>query len=100
MSIATTIFEQLGGNRFVGMTGARNFISRGNSLTFKITKACNKITHVEIELTHSDTYRMVMYNCRHTKNGFKQQIVRDISPVYAGQLQGIFTEETGLYTRL
>lgn len=100
MSVTNTIFTQLGGNRFVAMTGARNFTSTKNALTFKITRALNKITHVEIALTADDTYRMIFYNCRCTKNGIKREVVRAFTQVYCNQLQGIFTEETGLYTRL
>ena len=35
--IATTILQQLGGaNRLHAMTGAYNFVNRGNGLSFKI----------------------------------------------------------------
>ena len=32
MTIANTILEQLGGNKFIAMTGAKNFVSDGNTL--------------------------------------------------------------------
>ena len=32
MTIANTILEQLGGNKFIAMTGAKNFLSNGSTL--------------------------------------------------------------------
>ena len=32
MNIASTILEQLGGNKFIAMTGASHFVSDGNTL--------------------------------------------------------------------
>jgi hypothetical protein len=37
MTVARTILDQLGGARFVAMTGAREFVGSADSLTFKVS---------------------------------------------------------------
>lgn len=95
MTIAQTILQQLGGGRFIAMTGARNFIaseaSDGRGL---LRFAVPRIGIVTITLTAMDDY-----------------IVRIIAPrtgaekamregVYADNLQAVFSKMTGLATRL
>ena len=38
MKVAQTIFEQLGGNKFVAMTGSKNFVASENFLRMNLTK--------------------------------------------------------------
>ena len=38
MSIASIILEQLGGNKFIAMTGASHFVSDGNTLRMTLPK--------------------------------------------------------------
>jgi hypothetical protein len=100
--IAHTIFEQLGGRKFIAMTGAKNFVSHSsiNSLSFKVPHAAKKITYVEITLNERDLYDMEFRNVRFTKNGGKNELVEIHKDVFFDQLQEIFTSETGLYTSL
>ena len=98
--VAETILQQLGGNRFMAMTGARGLTYDENSLTFKITRAQNKITHVKITLDPSDTYNVSFINCRKTAKGFKNEVVKSFSDVFNVHLSDCFTSQTGLYTRL
>lgn len=100
MIVAKTILEQLGGRRFISMTGARDFIGSGNGLTFKIpggggfTK--NSVNAVRITLDPSDTYHIEFLRIRK----FEVKTIADHSNIYAEQLQEIFKEETGLNTSL
>lgn len=41
--IATTILKQLGGNRFLAMTGAKHLAYGDNDLRFRLPKAKDKI---------------------------------------------------------
>lgn len=93
--IAKIILEQLGGNKFVAMTGAKNFVVGPECLYFQIPKT-NGITQVTITLDVNDTYRMEFSTVRK----FVPIILSTHSNVYADQLQSIFTEQTGLATRL
>lgn len=94
--IAETILAQLGGNRFKAMTGASSF-SYGNAcLTFRIGSNPKKIKAVRITLEPSDTYKMEFLAIRK----FEVKTLSEVSGVYCDMLQDIFTEKTGLYTKL
>ena len=92
LSVAKEILRQLGGNRFITMTGAKNLAADDNILSFKIMRNSNKITHVKIELNFMDTYDITFYNIVGI-NIKKEYTVRN---VYFDQLQDVFTVHTGL----
>ncbi len=96
MTIAQTILQQLGGNRFIAMTGAKYFVDCGNALQFTLPN--RKINSVVVRLDGDDTYTM-LFN-KKTNYGIDIKCVASESGLYADQLQSTFTEKTGLYTRL
>lgn len=97
-AIVETILRQLGGRRFIVMTGANNFLSDGPKLTFRVpgTMTHNHINYVTIGLDEMDTYTLKFYNIR----GMKVKEIASDSSIYFDQLQSIFTERTGLDTHL
>ncbi len=93
--VASTILEQLGGGRFVAMTGAC-YMTAGDqclNLRFKGSKAAN---HLTVKLEPSDTYTLTFGKVR----GMNYTKLEPITGVYAEDLQRIFTSTTGLHTRL
>lgn len=98
MTVSKTILAQLGGNKFIAMTGAKNFVGGNDSLAFSIpgTMTKNKSNKVRIVLDPSDTYTMTFYKIR----GIDFKEVDSVSGVYAEDLQRIFAAKTGLDTRL
>ena len=100
--IAATILNQLGGRRFVMMTGAKDFIITKNELSFKIGRNCNSINRILISLDPSDTYTMKFCCDRLSKKTFEfsRKIVNEISDVYCDMLQPVFTQYTGLETKM
>jgi hypothetical protein len=98
MSIAKTILEQLGGNRFVAMTGAKNFGDTGNGLAFQVPASLtkNRINAVKVVLDPSDTYTVKFL--RITSKELKT--VSQHSMIYCDQLKELFESETGLLTHL
>ena len=108
--IATTILQQLGGNRFVAMTGAKDFLAIKNGLQFKIGRNASKANRVEIKLNGSDLYDMqfIAYRpysvkvdhkrCEVREIPEKRTTVREYNDIFFDQLQELFTETTGLYT--
>lgn len=97
---AQTILSQLGGNRFVAMTGCSNFLSDTNSLSFKLPRGvANKATHCTVTLDSSDTYTVEFVKCNMRAVVYRQ-VVAETSGVYADQLCELFTRATGLYTSL
>lgn len=95
--IARIILEQLGGSRFLAMTGAKNLMHGDATLSMHIPLS-NGINRVSITLDIDDTYRVTFskYNARK----MDVTIVHTQSTVYNDQLQELFTNQTGLATRL
>lgn len=102
LSVAETILAQLGGNKFVAMTGAKNILGDKSKLQFQLPRnfAKSGINSVVIELLPSDTYKMVFYKLGTARNLYAPTIVSEVEGCQFDQLQDIFTRTTGLYTRL
>ncbi len=98
MEIAKTILEQIGGNRFIKMTGAKNLLAHESALSFKLPSrfAKNGINYVKITLDPSDTY--IMYFGKIFKHTITD--IATYTDVYFDGLQNMFTRETGLDTHL
>jgi len=98
LTVANVILEQLGGRRFIAMTGARNILGDATSLQLKIGRgARDGITNLRVELDlGSDTYTVTFYRIR----GTKVAEVADFSMVHGDQLRSIFTSTTGFDTSL
>ena len=94
--VAKTILQQLGGNKFIAMTGAKNFGSSKNSLQFKIGRNSKSISHVIITLKSSDLYDVEFIRMR----GVNRKVVKKLKGVYADQLQKMFQKYTGMRTSL
>ena len=94
--IASTILEQLGGNKFIVMTGSKNMRYGDASLNMQLTKNNIKAKYLSIELCSDDTYTMTFSKLVK----YEQVILKEIKGVYCDMLQEIFTEVTGLYTSL
>ena len=95
--VAETILAQLGGRRFLVMTGAKASSDR-NTLILKLPRgARNSIKAVVITLEPSDTYSMRFV--KQARDG-TVTTVRQLDQVYAEDLQRIFTDVTGLETSL
>lgn len=113
--IAQIILEQLGGNKFLVMTGSKVKYcgdNNGNSyIMFSLTKNLLHAQFLKITLTAMDDYTMQFSKIKRTLNkdlaklGIKiydeeHQILKTIEGVYCDMLQDIFEEQTGLYTTL
>lgn len=95
--VAQTIFEQLGGNRFAAMTGAKHFVRGPNWLQFSIGRgAFNGINRIKITLDVFDTYTMEFFKRR----GTDCKRISIIHGIYADRLQARFTAETDFDTHL
>ena len=94
--IAKTILQQLGGNKFIAMTGAKNLGHTNKGLQMKIGKNSKGITHVKVTLTSMDTYEVEFIKVR----GTNIKVVKKVKGVYADQLGEIFKKYTGMNVRL
>ena len=95
---AEEVLQQLGGRRFIAMTGAKNFVKndKDKSIVFRVPKAKNSINTIRITLTSMDLYNVEFISVR----GTNIKTVATEKGVYNDQLQKIFTKYTGLYTSL
>ena len=95
--IAKTILKQLGGNKFIAMTGAKNLGHTNKGLQMKIGRNAKGVTHVIIDLDRGkDLYDIEFVKVR----GTKRTTVKKLKGIYADQLGKIFTQYTGLHIRL
>lgn len=101
MTVANTILAQLGGRRFITMTGATSFSGSANALGFRVPSRMtkNRISGVRITLDPNDTYT-VKFLAQRRAPSFEVYTVAEHSMIYADQLETIFSTETGLATHL
>lgn len=108
--IANTILNQLGGGRFIIMTGSKDFMAIENGLKMSLAKNESKANRLEITLNGADLYDMTFYRYtpwrfstrggKFTEYPEKITIIKEYKNCYFDQLQELFTNVTGLYTRL
>jgi hypothetical protein len=111
-----TIAEQIGGNKFLVMTGSKFQYFGYDELGYvylmiKLTKNTSKAQYLKIQLNGLDLYDLTFSRIKKTQNpeykamGIKIYdeeivIVKEYKDVYADMLQEIFTSVTGLLTKL
>lgn len=112
MNTAQIILQQLGGNKFIAMTGAKNFVADGYTLRMTLPRNGSKANRLWITLDADDTYTMRFF--KYTAGGLKvnykkgtadfvepkEEEVKTYYGVYCDMLQELFTEVTKMYTRL
>ena len=91
----TETLKQLGGNKFIAMTGAKDFGVGPKGMSFKIGRNSKRVNYIRIDLKN-DLYNMEFMWV--SKRGVK--VVKKVKGVYNDQLQKVFTKYTGMYTRL
>jgi hypothetical protein len=96
---ANTILAQLGGGKFLAMTGARDLLSFDTGLIFALPRgAKNKANKVRVTLDASDTYTVEFF--RFSGRTLELTPVGAVAGVYADNLRPVFTEATGLHCTL
>lgn len=97
-AVAQTILQQLGGGKFVAMTGAKNLGHTANSLQFRLPAnfAKDGINFVRVTLNGRDLYDVEFGKLR----GVKYSVIKIDKNIYADMLADLFTRRTGLDTSL
>lgn len=102
--VSSTILQQLGGRRFISMTGAKNFLGDEKSLMFSLPSTRHfvkdGINKVRITLDPRDTYRIEFMKIGKRKGIPHVDVVKEAEGIYHDVLQEVFTRHTGLTTRL
>lgn len=104
---ATILIEQLGGRKFIAMTGTKNFITdnANGTPTLRMDLKANfgGVNRLQIALNANDTYTMYFYKLAIGKStNWEAKVTKEqtFAGVYSDMLQSIFTKVTGLYTKL
>ena len=87
--VAMEILRQLGGRRFIMMTGANQFVSGSNWAAFKLPRAKDGNRRVKITLNSMDTYDIKFMSLGGKTN-------KSIKGIYNDQLKEIISRYTGL----
>lgn len=91
--VAKTILAQLGGGRFVAMTGAHSISGGDNFLRLRF-RGSRRVNYLRVALTSDDTYDVEFAQIGRSEVRNQAQI----EGVYAEQLQEVFCRYTGLDT--
>jgi len=94
METAKVILHQLGGNKFIAMTGAKHLVATERGLQFRIGRNTSTANSITIDLNNTDTYTVKFWNIR----GAKIHLLEEYNMVHADSLQELFTSYTGLAT--
>lgn len=89
--IAQTIINQLGGNCFIAMTGAKQFVSFADGVQFSLPRG----RKVRISL-NADLYSLELFTIR---TGTVRRLGLE-TQIYADKLAAEFSKMTGLDTHL
>ena len=97
--VANIIKQQLGGNKFMAMTGAKNYNQNDTSLSLYFPKLLikNKGNILTISLKQDDTYTLQFSYLDKNMNLNEESIYEE---VYAGMLHDIISDVTGLVVSL
>ena len=95
---AKELLNQLGGMKFITMTGAKNFATDKSKkeMHMKIGRNSKGISHIRIRLTSMDLYDMEFLQVRAGKIKIKSKE----KGVYGDQLGKMFKKNTGMNVRL
>lgn len=95
-AIAQTILAQLGGGKFVAMTGAKCLAAGQDYLSFRIPRSKDGVNYVKIKLTLMDMYEVEFGKIR----GVDYRVVKTSEMIYNDCLRECFEDATGLRTSL
>ena len=95
--VARIIWEQLGGNKFRVMTGAKNLLNLGDGIAMKLGRNSSNSNYLKITLNSMDLYDMKF--CKLTRK-FEEKSVCEYNNIYNDMLTDQFTAHTGMYTSL
>jgi hypothetical protein len=95
--VPETILSQLGGSRFIAMTGAKNLVFAADLLQFDV-RGANRISKVQVKLEANDTYTVHFF--RWNRRALSLDPVAAVVGVTCELLRQVFTSHTGLLTSL
>jgi len=80
------VIKQLGGGRFIAMTGAKDFFIGPKGVVFKIGRNSKGVNYVRINLNSMDTYDVEYLSVRN----YKEKVKSKAKGIYADMLRDSF----------
>ena len=101
MQTAQTIINQLGGHKFVVMTGAKEIYATQSGVQFKVSGK-DGINFVKVDLTSADLYDVTYARKTFSRKTLTASNVVKASSngLYFDMIRADFESKTGLYTSL
>jgi len=96
LDVANTILQQLGGRKFIAMTGAKDLMGGPDFLAFRVGANPKRVNKVRITLNAHDYYDVEFFHLRN----MKATLLSRVEDVSVDMLRDVFTQNTGLYTSL
>jgi hypothetical protein len=90
LTTAKAILAQLGGERFLMMTGATTFIGSADSLTFKLGSNLKRVTHVRVTLTPDGLYDMTFFRTGkgpQSHDGVHREMLQEVLALTPGSIR-------------
>ena len=97
LTVAKTILEQLGGNKFCMMTGAKNLAGDENSMSMRIGRNSSNSNYLKITLNSMDLYDMKF--AKLTRMGELKSVKEEDKGEKEAMVE-VFEKHTGMYTKL
>ena len=96
MQVAQEILRQLGGNKFLAITGSHTPVADSKNNTLRLTLKPNKVKakYLKIKLNGNDTYTMTFFS---VGKDFRIITKKEFEGIYCDQLVELFEETTGLF---
>lgn len=96
MNTATQILNQLGGSKFIAMTGATCYSDNNEQTLITKFKGSRIANIMYITLNSMDTYDVKICKFK----GMEVKTIKEVSGAYADMLRNIFESNTNLRTSL
>lgn len=103
LTVAQQTLHNLGGAKFLEMTGARHLVQNGNELSMALPAkmTTDRVNYCKVTLNTDDTYTVFVGRVRGTaKGGVAWGCTDERTGVCSAELQETFTRLTGLFTSI
>jgi len=97
-TVATTILQQLGGIEFIMMTGSKNFLYDGNSLSMRLARNISGANHLSITYRHHPDDYVMKFSFVRMPDTVRE--IEVIDGVYNDNIRSIFERVTGFDTHM
>jgi len=102
LTVSKTILKQLGGDRFISMTGCKDFTGDNSCLWFRVRRNRSRANKIRITLTPADLYLVEAFKVgKHQGTGKTEVILlQSYNDIAWDKLQEVFAVITGMDTHL